>query len=162
MKIEVPKFYRKRKSKLGSIDYLVLNHIIPIPLGLWEGTSQNLTLASTVIDVNFKAYVHMASHALPHLQKSHGSIVVVSSLSGEILRPTFAWDNILKLVYKNLRRIVVVIIVVRWAIKSSAHMISYALPHLWKSHGSIVVVSSLSGDLLRPTITCHRMLYLIL
>ncbi|KAK3095233.1 hypothetical protein FSP39_011950 [Pinctada imbricata] len=74
-------------SKLGSIDYLVLNHIIPIPLGLWEGTSQNLSLANTIIDVNFKAYVHLASHALPHLKHTHGSIIVVSSLAGKIGQP---------------------------------------------------------------------------
>lgn len=75
------------KDKLGGIDYLVLNHIIVIPMGVWQGTVENLTLMDKIIDVNFKAYVHLASHAIPYLQESQGHIIVVSSLSGKLAQP---------------------------------------------------------------------------
>ncbi|KAJ8313424.1 hypothetical protein KUTeg_009052 [Tegillarca granosa] len=75
------------KVKLGGIDYLVLNHIIVIPMGVWQGTVENLTLMDKIIDVNFKAYVHLASHAIPYLQESQGHIIVVSSLSGKLAQP---------------------------------------------------------------------------
>ncbi|XP_056003922.1 hydroxysteroid 11-beta-dehydrogenase 1-like protein [Ostrea edulis] len=74
-------------DRLGGIDILVLNHILPIPLGLWEGTPQNLTLTDKIIDVNFKAYIYLTSHALPHLTVTNGSIIVVSSLAGKIGQP---------------------------------------------------------------------------
>ena len=62
---------------------LLLNHILAVPLGDWSGKPENLTLMQTLFDVNFRAYVHVASHAIQHLEKSRGSIVVVSSVSGE-------------------------------------------------------------------------------
>lgn len=74
-------------SRLGGIDILILNHILPIPLGMWEGSPQNLTITDKIVDVNFKAYVHLTSHALPHLVASNGSIIVVSSLAGKIGQP---------------------------------------------------------------------------
>ncbi len=68
---------------MGGIDYLVLNHIINIDMGMWDGSSFNLTLLQAILDVNFKAYVHLASHALPALEASGGRIIVMSSLAGE-------------------------------------------------------------------------------
>jgi corticosteroid 11-beta-dehydrogenase isozyme 1 len=73
-------------KKLGSIDYLLLNHVYSV-LSQWYGTKQNLTSLHNMMDINFFAYVHLASHALPVLQKSKGSIVVVSSLAGRISQP---------------------------------------------------------------------------
>lgn len=32
--------------------------------------------------VNFESYVHLASNALPHLEQSNGSIIVLSSVAG--------------------------------------------------------------------------------
>ena len=69
--------------RLGGVDILVLNHILPIPLGMFDGSPQNLSLTDAVLDVNFKAYVHLTSHALPHLVAANGSLVVVSSLAGK-------------------------------------------------------------------------------
>ena len=66
----------------GGIDYLVLNHIIDTPFAAWTGHPNNMTVADHVMDVNFKSYVHLASHALAPLEKSRGSIVVVSSVAG--------------------------------------------------------------------------------
>ncbi|XP_078330258.1 hydroxysteroid 11-beta-dehydrogenase 1-like protein [Crassostrea virginica] len=73
--------------RLGGVDILVLNHILPIPLGMFDGSPQNLSLTDAVLDVNFKAYVHLTSHALPHLVAANGSLVVVSSLAGKIGQP---------------------------------------------------------------------------
>ncbi|XP_061190976.1 hydroxysteroid 11-beta-dehydrogenase 1-like protein [Saccostrea echinata] len=74
-------------DRLGGIDILILNHILPIPLGMWDGSPQNLSLTDKIVDVNFKAYVHLTSHALPHLVASNGSLIVVSSLAGKIGQP---------------------------------------------------------------------------
>jgi NAD(P)-dependent dehydrogenase (short-subunit alcohol dehydrogenase family) len=72
-------------NKLGGrLDYLVLNHIILLDLGVWTGSQHNLSLIDKVINVNFQSYVYLASHSLPHLEESKGSIVVVSSFAGMI------------------------------------------------------------------------------
>lgn len=78
---------KEAQDKLGGIDYLVLNHIIIIPLGMWIGSTDNLTRMDKIVDVNYKSYVHLTSHALPLLEKSQGSIVVVSSLAGKVAQP---------------------------------------------------------------------------
>lgn len=78
---------REAISKMGGIDYLVLNHIIVIPLGMWKGSPDNLTRMDKIVDVNYKSYVHLTSHALPFLEESKGSIVVVSSLAGKVAQP---------------------------------------------------------------------------
>ena len=75
--------FQAAEAKLGGIDYLVLNHILNIDMGEWQGSSLNLTLLQSILDVNFNAYVHLASHALPALEKSGGSIIIMSSLAGE-------------------------------------------------------------------------------
>ncbi|OWF40730.1 hydroxysteroid 11-beta-dehydrogenase 1-like protein isoform X1 [Mizuhopecten yessoensis] len=75
------------RARLGGLDYLVLNHIISAPLGLWVGSTENLTHLDKLFDVNFKAYVHLTSHALPLLTQSNGHIIVMSSLSGKIAQP---------------------------------------------------------------------------
>ncbi|KAL3885519.1 hypothetical protein ACJMK2_025572 [Sinanodonta woodiana] len=74
-------------KKLGGLDILVLNHITLIPLTPWNGSRENLTLLDNVININFRAYIHLASHALPHIEKSHGSIIVVSSYAGKVGQP---------------------------------------------------------------------------
>ena len=53
------------------------------PLGEWHGSAKNLTLLDKIFDINFKAYVHLTSHALPMLEKGNGSIVVVTSIAGK-------------------------------------------------------------------------------
>lgn len=51
---------------------------------MWRGTVDNLTRMDKIVDVNYKSYVHLTSHALPLLEESQGSIVVVSSLAGKL------------------------------------------------------------------------------
>lgn len=71
-------------EKLGGLDVLLLNHIILFPFGEWTGSKQNISDIRKVMTVNFESYVHLASYALPYLETSNGSIVVVSSVAGKI------------------------------------------------------------------------------
>ncbi|ESP02592.1 hypothetical protein LOTGIDRAFT_138116 [Lottia gigantea] len=70
-------------KKLGGIDILVLNHILEVPLGEWLGTEKNFTMLDNIMEVNFKAYIHLTSHSLAELEKNKGSIIVVNSLAGK-------------------------------------------------------------------------------
>ena len=72
------------EAALGGLDFLVLNHMYLMPsANTWTGSDHNLTMLRHVMDVNFHSYVQLASHALPILERSNGSLVVISSLSGE-------------------------------------------------------------------------------
>ncbi|PVD36218.1 hypothetical protein C0Q70_03194 [Pomacea canaliculata] len=77
-------------QQLGGLDILVLNHIIPHNLGPWTSSAQNLTLLQRLLVVNLQSYVHLTSHALPHLTESNGSIIVMSSLAGKVGIPFVA------------------------------------------------------------------------
>ncbi|KAL4235523.1 hypothetical protein ACF0H5_003920 [Mactra antiquata] len=71
-------------DKLGGLDVVVLNHILLNTLGFWEGSSHNFSSLERIMTVNFHSYVHLASHALPYVEKNNGSIVVVSSVAGKV------------------------------------------------------------------------------
>ncbi|XP_051549118.1 hydroxysteroid 11-beta-dehydrogenase 1-like protein [Myxocyprinus asiaticus] len=71
-------------EKLGGLDFLVLNHIGPGPYEMWDGDVEHIRW---LLQVNFLSYVQMAKKALPTLEKSEGSIVVVSSLLGKMCTP---------------------------------------------------------------------------
>ncbi|XP_008405418.1 hydroxysteroid 11-beta-dehydrogenase 1-like protein [Poecilia reticulata] len=71
-------------EKLGGLDYLVLNHIGPTTFGMWEGDVEH---TRWLMKVNFLSYIQMAWRALPSLEQSKGSLVVVSSLLGKMPNP---------------------------------------------------------------------------
>ncbi|XP_057696209.1 hydroxysteroid 11-beta-dehydrogenase 1-like protein [Corythoichthys intestinalis] len=71
-------------DQLGGLDYLVLNHIGSSPFSMWEGDIQHL---GWLMKVNFLSYSQMAWKALPSLEESKGSIVVVSSILGKMTSP---------------------------------------------------------------------------
>ncbi|XP_078280441.1 hydroxysteroid 11-beta-dehydrogenase 1-like protein [Rhinoraja longicauda] len=71
-------------EKLGSLNYLVLNHIGDDPFQMWSG---NAELTSWLMQINFLSYVQLTAAALPSLIESKGSIVVVSSVCGKIAIP---------------------------------------------------------------------------
>lgn len=71
-------------EKLGGLDYLVLNHIAKSKVRPWEGDMEHTRLQ---MEVNFFSYVKMAWKALPSLEKSKGSLVIVSSLAGKAPGP---------------------------------------------------------------------------
>jgi len=68
---------------LGGIDYLVLNHITLPFLGPWLSTAENMTVLEKSININFMAYVRLASSAMKLLQRSNGSLVILSSVAGK-------------------------------------------------------------------------------
>ncbi|XP_043986053.1 hydroxysteroid 11-beta-dehydrogenase 1-like protein isoform X5 [Gambusia affinis] len=71
-------------EKLGGLDYLILNHIGPTTFGMWEGDVEH---TRWLMKVNFFSYIQMAWRALPSLEQSKGSLVVVSSLLGKMTNP---------------------------------------------------------------------------
>ncbi|KAK7489973.1 hypothetical protein BaRGS_00018838 [Batillaria attramentaria] len=76
--------------QLGGLDILVLNHIRAHALSPWTGSHDNLTLLQNILDVNLRSYIHLSSHAMPHLQQRHGSVIVMSSLAGKVGIPYVA------------------------------------------------------------------------
>ncbi|XP_014024787.2 hydroxysteroid 11-beta-dehydrogenase 1-like protein [Salmo salar] len=74
-------------DKLGGLDYLVLNHIGSSPFAMWDGDVEH---TRWLMQVNFLSYLQMAKTALPTLEQSSGSIVVVSSLLGKMCSPFMA------------------------------------------------------------------------
>ncbi|XP_065774041.1 hydroxysteroid 11-beta-dehydrogenase 1-like protein isoform X1 [Muntiacus reevesi] len=68
-------------DKLGGLDYLVLNHLGAAPAGTRVRSSQS---TRWLMQVNFLSYVQLTSSALPSLTDSKGSLVVVSSLLGQV------------------------------------------------------------------------------
>ncbi|XP_009297199.1 hydroxysteroid 11-beta-dehydrogenase 1-like protein [Danio rerio] len=71
-------------EKLGGLDFLVLNHVGNTNVGLWNRDADHVR---SLMQVNFVSYVQMAGAALPVLETSGGSIIVVSSLAGKIASP---------------------------------------------------------------------------
>ncbi|KAJ8008072.1 hypothetical protein DPEC_G00100970 [Dallia pectoralis] len=74
-------------DQLGGLDYLVLNHKGDMPFGMWDGDVDHVRW---LMQVNFLSYVQMAKTALPSLEQSHGSVMVVSSLYGKVSAPLLA------------------------------------------------------------------------
>ncbi|XP_066270120.1 hydroxysteroid 11-beta-dehydrogenase 1-like protein isoform X2 [Branchiostoma lanceolatum] len=73
------------EEKFGGLDYLVLNHMGSSfkreGLSLWDG---DMAFLEDFTNINYLSYVRLASLALPMLEQSNGSVVVVSSLLGKI------------------------------------------------------------------------------
>lgn len=74
-------------EKLGGLDFLVLNHVGNTNVELWNGDSDHVR---SLMQVNFVSYVQMATAALPVLETSGGSIIVVSSVAGKLASPFVA------------------------------------------------------------------------
>ncbi|KAM6962616.1 hydroxysteroid 11-beta-dehydrogenase 1-like protein [Aplochiton taeniatus] len=81
------KVVRFALDQLGGLDYLVLNHIGPSPFAMWDGDVDHVRW---LMQVNFLSYLQMAVKALPSLEQSQGSLVVVSSLLGKMCNPFVA------------------------------------------------------------------------
>ena len=69
----------------GRIDTLVLNHAILPTFEQYEDNPNRLDDLRTLFDVNFLSYVNAVDHAAPFLEKSGGSVVILSSQVGESL-----------------------------------------------------------------------------
>ena len=57
-----------------------------IKLSPWLGSENDLALFEEMIEVNMKSYIHIVSHALPHLRKNgSGRIGVLGSQGGRCI-----------------------------------------------------------------------------
>ncbi|XP_067219373.1 hydroxysteroid 11-beta-dehydrogenase 1-like protein [Chanodichthys erythropterus] len=74
-------------EKLGGLDFLVLNHVGNTNVEFWNRDADHVR---SIMQVNFVSYVQMTGAALPVLEKSAGSIIVVSSLAGKLATPFVA------------------------------------------------------------------------
>ncbi|XP_019362337.1 PREDICTED: hydroxysteroid 11-beta-dehydrogenase 1-like protein B [Gavialis gangeticus] len=93
-------------SKLGGLDYLVLNHVGGIDsFGPFQGDMTEMTSSMTV---NFLSYVQLTASAMTMLKESQGSIIVISSMSGRIGDPFSLSYSVAKFAlegfYSSLRR----------------------------------------------------------
>jgi NAD(P)-dependent dehydrogenase (short-subunit alcohol dehydrogenase family) len=66
----------------GQIDVLILNAGISAHF-LFEDM-ENMEVFKRLMEVNFFGCVYPTRYALPHLKKTHGQLVVMSSYSGEV------------------------------------------------------------------------------
>ncbi|XP_015252948.1 PREDICTED: hydroxysteroid 11-beta-dehydrogenase 1-like protein [Cyprinodon variegatus] len=71
-------------KKLGGLDYLVLNHIGVTRFAMWNGDVDHVRW---LMKPNFFSYIQMAWRALPTLEQSKGSLVIVSSIAGKMSNP---------------------------------------------------------------------------
>ena len=67
----------------GKLDILILNASASTRASNFEDV-QDLSVINRLLDVNLYAQVFMTRFALPHLKKTHGQLVITSSLAGEI------------------------------------------------------------------------------
>ncbi|XP_071826184.1 hydroxysteroid 11-beta-dehydrogenase 1-like protein isoform X2 [Apostichopus japonicus] len=80
-KSDTEKLIQEAETRFGGLDHLIMNHIASNYLQLWNGDWDRY---QQVMDVNLKAYVSLATSATPLLNKSKGSIAVLSSVAGKI------------------------------------------------------------------------------
>ncbi|KAM8961053.1 hydroxysteroid 11-beta-dehydrogenase 1-like protein A [Pelodytes ibericus] len=72
-------------EKLGGLDFLILNHAGGSgSFGYFQG---DMDAVLNSLTVNFLSYVQLTSAALSALKRSHGSILIMSSMSGRIGSP---------------------------------------------------------------------------
>ena len=73
---------------MGTIDIIVLNHLMPY-YGRWTADS-DLAKVPQYFAVNTISYINIATLLLPELQKTNGSIIVISSFTGVLGLPRVA------------------------------------------------------------------------
>ncbi|XP_077078327.1 hydroxysteroid 11-beta-dehydrogenase 1-like protein isoform X2 [Siphateles boraxobius] len=74
-------------EKLGGLDFLVLNHVGNTNVEFWNRDADHVR---SLMQVNFVSYTQMTAAALPALETSAGSIIVVSSMAGKLASPFVA------------------------------------------------------------------------
>uniref|UniRef100_A0A914PN65 Uncharacterized protein n=1 Tax=Panagrolaimus davidi TaxID=227884 RepID=A0A914PN65_9BILA len=82
-------------SKFGKIDVLINN----VGIATKEGMIQNprsMENLDYVLDVNLKSVIHLTELAIPHLEKTKGNIVNVSSIGSQKTSPKMPFYSIAK------------------------------------------------------------------
>ena len=69
-------------SQFGTLDYLITN----AGISMWAKFENicDLSIFSKIMETNYLGTVHCVYYALPHLRKSQGMIVAISSIQGKI------------------------------------------------------------------------------
>ncbi|NWI69918.1 DHI1 dehydrogenase, partial [Todus mexicanus] len=75
---------KEAENTWGGLDMLILNHI---GFSYFEYFDGNVEHVRKLLEINFLSYVAMTTSALPMLEESEGSIVVVSSVAGKTGTP---------------------------------------------------------------------------
>ncbi|XP_009866183.1 PREDICTED: LOW QUALITY PROTEIN: corticosteroid 11-beta-dehydrogenase isozyme 1 [Apaloderma vittatum] len=75
---------KEAENTWGGLDMLILNHIGSTYFNYFDGDVGHVR---KLLEINFLSYVAMTVSALPMLQESEGSIVVVSSMAGKMGGP---------------------------------------------------------------------------
>ncbi|OXB84432.1 UNVERIFIED_CONTAM: hypothetical protein H355_010859 [Colinus virginianus] len=78
---------KEAENTWGGLDMLILNHIGQTFYDFFNG---DVAHVRKLMEINFLSYVAMTAAALPMLEESKGSIVVVSSVSGKVASPFVA------------------------------------------------------------------------
>lgn len=75
-------FINDAEERFGTIDYLVAC----AGISMWAKFEdvQDVSMFRTMMDINYLGVVHCSYFALPHLKKSGGMIVVISSIQGKV------------------------------------------------------------------------------
>ncbi|XP_065832979.1 hydroxysteroid 11-beta-dehydrogenase 1-like protein [Oscarella lobularis] len=84
------KLIDKAVSVMGGIDVIVLNHALMLFKSLNFSSDVDLEKAREVFSINTLSYIFLVHKAMPYLEQSHGSIVVLSSFLGKFGIPYFA------------------------------------------------------------------------
>lgn len=75
----------KSIEMMGTIDYLILNHITSSHYGTWlEDNQKEEDFISEMFHVNTFSYIWLATAAMDALKKNNGKIAIVSSLASHI------------------------------------------------------------------------------
>jgi NAD(P)-dependent dehydrogenase (short-subunit alcohol dehydrogenase family) len=74
-------------KKFGKIDVLINNVGIANKEGLGVQNSRSMENLDYVLDVNLKSVIHLTELAIPHLEKTKGNIVSVSSIGSQKTNP---------------------------------------------------------------------------
>jgi dehydrogenase/reductase SDR family protein 7B len=73
---------------MGSLDYLILNHITNSRYGTWlvdnKNSPEGQSFVAEMFEVNLFSYIYAATSAIEHLRDSSGAIGIVSSLAGHV------------------------------------------------------------------------------
>ena len=78
-------------KKMGGLDTIILNHAYFGQMTIWRGSQEDLDMFDMATEVNYNSYVHIMSHALPHLQKSSfGRIGIIGSVAGKLSNLTYS------------------------------------------------------------------------
>ncbi|KAI9079777.1 hypothetical protein K1719_038398 [Acacia pycnantha] len=86
------RFVDQTISHFGQLDHLVNNAGI-IQARMFEEFSEKLSDLAPIMDVNFWGSVYATHFALPHLRKSKGKIVVISSVAAWLQTPRLSFYN---------------------------------------------------------------------